>query len=76
MWIQRFAGWKAWAVVLLIYFTFQLFRATLLAMFPAIVQSLVVAAAVGFAILTWIAPAIFRHMVGRELKKVSLRPDF
>lgn len=76
VWMQRFSGWKAWGVVILIYLAFQLFRATLLPLFGAALQGLVILAWFSFAVLTWVGPSIFRRMVRKELKKVSLRPDF
>jgi tetratricopeptide (TPR) repeat protein len=76
VWMQKFSGWKAWGVVILIYLAFQLFRATLLPAFGDALQGLVVLAWFSFAVLTWVGPTIFRRMVRKELKKVSLRPDF
>lgn len=76
IWMQGFGGWRAWAVVLLIYVAFQAFRATLLPAFPPVLQGVIMASWVGFAILTWVGPSIFRRMMARELKGVRLRPDF
>lgn len=76
VWMQKFGGWRAWVVVILIYLAFQLFRATLLPAFGEALQALVVLAWFGFAVLTWVGPSIFRRMVRKELKKVTLRPDF
>ena len=76
VWMQKFGGWRAWVVVILIYLAFQLFRATLLPAFGEALQALVVLAWLGFAVLTWVGPSIFRRMVRKELKKVTLRPDF
>jgi tetratricopeptide (TPR) repeat protein len=75
-WMESFGGWKAWVVVILIYFAFQVFRRTLLIHFPPLLQSVVIFAWFGFAVLTWVGPSILRWMINAELKRVRWKPDF
>jgi tetratricopeptide (TPR) repeat protein len=75
-WMEKFGGWKAWAVVIAIYLAFQVFRRTVLIFFPPLIQGVVSIAWIAFAILTWVGPSILKRMIQSELKRVRLKPNF
>ena len=75
-WMQRLGSRNSWIAVIGIYIAFQIFARTILKEMPETVQTVVIAAWVSFAVLTWIGPSILRWMINAEMKRVRLKPNF
>ncbi len=65
-----------WAFIIGLWIAWQIFRRTILADAPVAVQNGAIVLWLGFCVLTWVGPSIYKGMIKRELKAVELKPDF
>jgi len=65
-----------WGVIIGIWLLWQIFRRTALADAPSSVQIGATVVWLGFCVLTWVGPSIFKRMIRKELKQVELRNEF
>ncbi|MFN0192602.1 MAG: tetratricopeptide repeat protein [Aestuariivirga sp.] len=71
--MERMSNGQRWAVVIGLYLVWQVFSRTILKQAPDYLQIAVVALWVGFCILTWVGPSLFRKAIAREMEKVKIK---
>lgn len=71
--MERLSSGQRWALVIGLYFAWQAFSRTLLRQAPGGVQIGAIGLWLGFCVLTWVGPGIFRRAIARELAKVSVK---
>jgi tetratricopeptide (TPR) repeat protein len=71
--MERLSSGQRWAFIIGLYFAWQAFSRTILRQAPPWAQMTAIALWLGFCVLTWVGPGIFRRAIARELAKVAVK---
>jgi Tfp pilus assembly protein PilF len=76
MLMSRMSGFSRGVLIVGLLFGAQIFFRALKTVLPPPLLIGCLVLWVGFCILTWVGPSIYKRMLAKEMKKVQLRPDF